>query len=111
MPTTIRNTVAVGGVVAAFAALSFASGSLFAQTAPPALHGTPMAGEMGMMGAATPEAGATQAAADMEQMMAQCMEMMEMMHGMMGGDMSGMMGDQGMAGGGDGSSPTPASGQ
>ncbi len=110
MPTTIRKKVAVGGVVAAFAALSFASGSLFAQTATLAPSGTLMAGDMGMMGAASPEAGGTQAAAEMEQCM-EMMEMMEMMQGMMGGDMSGMMAGQGMAGGGDEPSATPASGQ
>lgn len=111
MPTTIRKYVAVGGMVTAFAALSFASGSLFAQTATVAPSGTPMAGDMGMMGDATPEAGGTEAAAEMEQMMAQCMAMMKMMQGMMGGEMSGMMGDQGMAGGGEEPSATPASGQ
>lgn len=102
--TISRGKAALGGALVGLAMLALTAGPLVAQTDTPLPGGTPMAGDMGMMGAATPEAGGPKAES-MEDMMEQCMAMMEMMMGMMGGDMSGMMGGQGLQ------SATPGPGQ
>ena len=84
MLMTLPKKLATGAVVAALAALGLASGPLFAQTSAPEGSGTPTTNAMGMMGAATPEAGDPKSGS-MEEMMEKCMAMMEKME-MMGGE-------------------------
>ena len=91
-----RGKAVIGGGLIGLAVLALTTGLLAAQQSAEGVGGTPAAADMGMMGAATPDAGDAKSPEEMQQMMEQCMEMMDMMMGMMGGDMSGMMGDQGM---------------
>lgn len=98
--TTMRTKAAIGGVLVGLALAVSTTGALLAQEPTTGPDTTPMAGDMGMMEAATPAADGAGMAEQMQRMMEQCiqmMQMMQMMMGMMGGN-SGMMGGQGMEG-------------
>jgi hypothetical protein len=91
---TVKKHLAtlIGGIAIGVAVLTASNGLLAAQ------ESTPASDEAGMMQMATPAATDAEMVAEMEEMMDQCLAMMKMMSAMMGGDMSGMMGDEGMSG-------------
>jgi glutamate dehydrogenase/leucine dehydrogenase len=76
-----------------------------------AAGGAPVASQAIGLQAATPEAGDAEMTEKMERMIDECLTMMHNMNammGMMGGDMAGMMGEEGMQSmGGMQATPTP----
>lgn len=86
----------VGAVLIGLAILATANSLRFQEAI--AAGSATMADQAVLSQAATPTADEAEMVGKMERMMDQCLAMMEMMGGMMGGDISSMMGGEGMAG-------------